>query len=97
MVVSRERVEGHASMTCPDDLRQHLIIYAPLTHCHRVPPPRSTTERCFRAVDSMSDGSPTLIAIDEEPNHQDVHAFRLGKADRLTYQPLDRSCSVRDG
>jgi len=47
MVVSRERVEGHASMTCPDDLRQHLIIDAPLTHTAiayplPVPPPFSS-------------------------------------------------------
>src|SRR5215472_16017512 len=29
--------------------------------------------RCFRAVDVMLDGSPKLIAIDEQPNHQVVH------------------------
>src|SRR5215211_3521726 len=46
-------------------------------------------ERCFRAVDSMSDGSPKLIASDEQPNYQGVHAFRLGKADRPAYQPFD--------
>ena len=37
----------------------------------------------------MSDGSPKLIAIDEEPNHHVVHALCLGKADRPAYQPLD--------
>ena len=26
----------------------------------------------------MSDGSPKLVAIDEEPNHQVVHALYLG-------------------
>src|SRR5215470_13092814 len=35
--------------------------------------------KCFRAVDSMSDGSPKLIAIDEEPNHQVVHAWKRNK------------------
>src|SRR5712691_1306089 len=50
--------------------------------------------RCFRAVDSMSDGSPKLIAIDEEPNHQVVHALCLGKADRTAYQPLDPGAQV---
>jgi hypothetical protein len=50
---------------------------------------RISLGRCFRAVDSMSDGSPKLIASDEQPNHQGVHAFRLGKADRPAYQPLD--------
>jgi len=37
----------------------------------------------------MSDGSPKLIAIDEETNHHVVHARGLGKADRPAYQPLD--------
>jgi len=37
----------------------------------------------------MSDGSPKLIAIDEEPNHHVVHALGLGKADRPADQPLD--------
>jgi hypothetical protein len=30
----------------------------------------------------LSEGSPKLIAINEEPNHHVVHAFRLRKADR---------------
>ena len=37
----------------------------------------------------MLEGSPKLIAIDEEADHQIVHAFRLGKTDRATYEPLD--------
>ena len=37
----------------------------------------------------MSDGSPKRIAMDEPPNHQGVHVFRLGKAERPAYQPLD--------
>src|SRR5262245_23094866 len=37
----------------------------------------------------LSDGSSKFIPIDEEPNHQIVHAFRLGKAQHATHQPLD--------
>jgi hypothetical protein len=37
----------------------------------------------------MSDGSPKLVPIDEEPNHQIVHALRLGKTNRASHQPLD--------
>ena len=36
-----------------------------------------------------SDGSSKFMPIDEEPNQQIVHAFRLGKAQRATNQPLD--------
>ncbi len=45
--------------------------------------------RCFRAVDSVSDGYPKLIAIDKETDHPIVHTFCLGKADRPADQPLD--------
>ena len=37
----------------------------------------------------LSDGSSKFIPIDEQPNYQIVHAFRLGKANRTTNQPLD--------
>jgi hypothetical protein len=37
----------------------------------------------------LSAGSSTFIPIDEQPNHQSVHAFRLGQAQRATNQPLD--------
>src|SRR5262249_1996179 len=50
--------------------------------------------RCFRAVDAMSDGPSKLIAIDEQPNHQVVHALCLGKTDRPPYQPLDPRAQV---
>src|SRR6266508_4969214 len=50
--------------------------------------------RCFKAVDSLSEGSPKLIAIDEETDHQVVHALRLGKADRPAHQPLDPRAQV---
>jgi hypothetical protein len=42
----------------------------------------------------VSDGHSKLISIDKETNHQVVHAFRLGKADRPAYQPLDPRAQV---
>jgi hypothetical protein len=42
----------------------------------------------------MLDGSPKLIAIDEQPNHQIVHMLCLRKADRPAYQPLDPCAQV---
>ena len=33
-------------------------------------------------MDFISDCHPKLISIDEEPDHQVMHAFRLRKADR---------------
>ena len=38
---------------------------------------------------ALSDGSSKLIPIDEQPNHQIVHPFRLGKAQRATHEPLN--------
>src|SRR5207245_3471287 len=45
--------------------------------------------KVFHMCWPLSDGSSKCIPIDEEPNHQIVHAFRLGKAQRATNQPLD--------
>jgi hypothetical protein len=42
----------------------------------------------------MLDGSPKLIAIDEQPNHHVVHALCLRKTDRPAYQPLDPRAQV---
>jgi hypothetical protein len=42
----------------------------------------------------MSDGSPKLIAIDEEPNHQVMPALCLGKTARPAYQALDPRAQV---
>jgi hypothetical protein len=47
------------------------------------------TGRCFRSVDSSSDGSPKFVAIDEEAHDQIVHRARFGKTDRATHEPLD--------
>jgi hypothetical protein len=41
--------------------------------------------RCFKAVDPVSEGKAKFIAIDEQPNHQVVHLFRLRKAQRPTH------------
>jgi hypothetical protein len=45
--------------------------------------------RCFKAVDPVSEGKAKFIAIDEQPNHQVVHLFRLGKAQRAADEPLN--------
>jgi len=42
----------------------------------------------FHMCWALSDDSPKLIPIDEQPNHQIVHLFRLGKAQRATHEPL---------
>jgi hypothetical protein len=42
----------------------------------------------------MSEGSPKLIAIDEETDHQIVHGCRFGKANRAAYEPLDPSPQI---
>ena len=38
---------------------------------------------------TLSDGSSKLISIEEQPNHQIVHLFRLRKAQGTTHEPLD--------
>ena len=47
------------------------------------------TQKVFHMCWPLSNGSSKCIPIDEEPNYQIVHAFRLGKAQRATNQPLD--------
>jgi len=42
----------------------------------------------------MLEGSPKLIAIDEEADHQIMHGCRLGKANRAAYKPLDPSSQI---
>jgi len=43
----------------------------------------------FHMCWTLSDGSPKLIPIDEQPNHQIVHLFRLRKAKGATHEPLN--------
>jgi hypothetical protein len=38
---------------------------------------------------ALSDGSSKLIPIDEQPNYQIVHLFRLGKAKGATHESLN--------
>ena len=45
--------------------------------------------RCLTGVDSSSKGLTKFVAIDEESNHEIVHALCLGEADRAAYEPLD--------
>jgi len=40
--------------------------------------------RCFKAVDPVSEGKAKFIAIDEQPNYQVVHLFRLRKAEDVS-------------
>src|SRR5215468_2175069 len=44
--------------------------------------------KMFHMCWAPSDGSSKLIPIDEQPNHQIVHLFRLGKAQGATHKPL---------
>src|SRR2546425_338960 len=47
--------------------------------------PQFRPEEGVSHVLDLSEGSSKLIPIHEEPNHQIVHLFRLGKADRPTH------------
>ena len=58
---------------------------APWVFLHGAMVDRKVFHMCW----PLSDGSSKFIPIDEQPNHQIVHAFRLGKAQRATNQPLD--------
>src|SRR5215510_12139190 len=60
------------------------------------PASRKVFWRCCRPVDFALDCSSKFIPIDKEANHEIVHAFRLGEADRPTYQPL-HACTHVDG
>ena len=42
----------------------------------------------------MSERKAKLIAIDEQPDDQIMHALRLGKANRTTNQPLNPSPKI---
>ena len=46
-------------------------------------------KKMFHMCWALSDGSSKLIPIDEQPNHQIVHLFCLGKANGATHEPLD--------
>src|SRR6266851_10387022 len=48
-----------------------------------------TRRRCLTGVDSSSKRLPEFVSIDEEPNHEIVHALRLGEAQRTADEPLN--------
>ena len=50
---------------------------------------RQLERKMFHMCWALSDGLSKLISIDEQPNHQIVHLFRLGKTQRATHEPLD--------
>jgi hypothetical protein len=45
--------------------------------------------RCLKGVDSGLKRSSEFVAIDEQPQHEIVHAFRLREAQRPTDSPLN--------
>src|SRR5262245_15753838 len=57
--------------------------------CRLRRPRGASRTRMFHMCWALSDGSSKLIPIDEQPNHQIVHLFRLGKAKSATHEPLN--------
>ena len=45
--------------------------------------------RCLTGGDSRSQGLSEFVSIDEQSNHEIVHALRLGEAHCAAYEPLD--------
>ena len=52
--------------------------------------------KMFHMCWAPSDGSSKLIPIDEQPKHQIVHLFRLGKAQGATHKPLHPGPEIAD-
>src|SRR5712692_3996874 len=50
---------------------------------------RGAGRRCLTGVDSISKGLPEFVSIDEEPDHEIVHALRLGEAQRAADEPFN--------
>src|SRR5258706_11635528 len=44
---------------------------------------------CRKGVDHGLDGSPKLVPIDEQPNHEIMHALRLGETNCATHESFD--------
>ena len=55
----------------------------------RTTPASNATGRCLIGVDHGSDEPFKLVPIDEQPNHEIVHALRLGEAQCATHEPFD--------
>src|SRR5262252_4025952 len=88
-LIERERID--LVLMAWDAYHDGLALWYALrrTPEHRQLPVCFILGRCFKSVDPVSDCSPKLVPIDEEPNHQIVHLFRLGETDRATDQSLD--------
>ena len=72
-----------APLFVTDGFREYAT--ALLTHYGQwVQPERWQAEGVSHVLD-LSEGSSKLIPIHEKPNHQIVHLFRLGKANRTTH------------
>jgi hypothetical protein len=50
--------------------------------------------RCFRSVDSSSDGCHKFVAIDKEAHEQIVHHGCFGKTVRVTHETLDQRTQI---
>jgi hypothetical protein len=59
-------------------------------------PSGSAVGKCSKGVDPVSDGTPKLIAIDEEADHQIVYRRRLEKANGTTHKTLDPCPQISD-
>ena len=51
--------------------------------------PKFSIRRCVKGVDSRSKGTPEFVAIDEQPNHEIMHALRLGETNCATHESFD--------
>jgi hypothetical protein len=79
-------------------LRRQAGLLAIAVHCapecapvDRIPAVRDKEIwwKVFHMCWPLSNSSSKFIPIDEQPNHQIVHPFCFGKADRAANQPLD--------
>ena len=57
--------------------------------CESVLTPAELGVKVLYSCGFASNGNPKLVPVDEEPDDQIVHTFRLGKTDRATHSPLD--------
>ena len=71
-------------MICSHQVHNFFVVAA---MC--VPLGLIASRRCCKGVDHSSDESPKLIPIDEQPNHEIVHALCLGEAQRAEDESLD--------
>jgi hypothetical protein len=88
-------IPPHADISAHADMSAALIIIetSSSTYPHGMLAPQGKVRyeegRCLTGVDSRAKGWSEFVAIDEEANHEIVHAFRLGEAQRAADEPLD--------